>query len=274
MSSTSSPARDVRVRFGGVLRSEWIKARTVRPPVWTAAVAVGTAALFAGSVPLATAVARAEGADARAVIVEHFGERPSLQTLAFTLALVQALIALVGVLLVSGERGSGLVNVTLAAVPRRTPVLFAKLALSGILGFALGLATAAAGIAVAQPALAAVGMGGELWTATGAQVVVGGAVSLSLLSVISTALGSLFPNTAAAAGAVLALLLIAPGIVGLVPVVGGQVSQALPSSAAMLLFQPADAVGWSTVATGLLMLVGWAAVSTGLAAVSWKRRDV
>jgi ABC-2 type transport system permease protein len=267
-------SRETRVRFGGVLHSEWIKARSLRSPVWTAGATVGVAGIFAATVPLVTAIAPGEGADARSVIIENFGERPSLQALAFAFVLVQALIALIGVLLVSGERASGLANVTLAAVPKRTPVLAAKLVLSGILGFALGTLTAATSLVVAQPALAGIGMGGELWSFSGAQVVVGGAVSLALLSVMATAIGSMFSNTAAAAGAVLTLILIVPGIVGLVPVVGGYVAQALPSSAAMLLFQPADAVGWSAVLTGLLMLLGWAAVSTGLAAVSWKRRDV
>ncbi|MFC0680042.1 ABC transporter permease subunit [Lysobacter korlensis] len=274
MSSATLHAPETRVRFGGVLRSEWIKARSVRPPMWTAAITVGAAALFAATVPLVTTVAPAEGADARSLLIENFGERPILQAMTFAFVLVQALIALIGVLLVSGERGSGLVNVTLAAVPKRTPVLLAKLLLSGIIGFALGVVAAAATVAVAQPALVGIGMGGDLWSATGAQVILGGAVSLGLLSVIATAIGSLFSNTAAAAGAVLSLILLAPGILGLLPVIGGYVSQALPSSAAMLLFQPADAVGWSTVLTGLLILLGWTAVSTGLAAVSWKRSDV
>jgi ABC-2 type transport system permease protein len=274
MTTATLQNAESRVRFGGVLHSEWIKARSVRPPVWTAGATVGIAALFAATVPLVTVIAPSEGADARSVIIENFGERPSLQALGFAFVMVQALIALIGVLLVSGERGSGLAGVTLAAVPNRTPVLVAKLVLSGILGFVLGLFTAAASVAVAQPALAGIGMGGELWSLTGTQVVLGGAVSLALLSVIGTAIGSLFSNTAAAAGAVLTLVLIVPGIVGLVPVVGGYISQAMPSNAAMLLFQPADAAGWSTVVTGLLILLGWAAASTGLAAVTWKRRDV
>jgi ABC-2 type transport system permease protein len=122
--------------------------------------------------------------------------------------------------------------------------------------------------------LAGIGMGDSLWTLSGLQVVLGGAVSLALLSTIATAIGSLFSNTAAAAGSVLALLLVVPGVLGLLPVVGGIVQQAMPGSAAMLLFQPADAVGWGTVLTGLLILLGWVAVSAGVAAVSWKKRDV
>ncbi|MFC0681281.1 hypothetical protein ACFFGH_25910 [Lysobacter korlensis] len=263
-----------RIRFSGVFRSEWIKARTVRPPVWIAGLTIVGAALYAATVPLITTVTSTTGEDPRAVIFENLGERPMLQALGYAYVTVQALVAVLGVLLVSGERASGLANVTLAAVPRRTPVILAKLSLSAVLGFGIGLTIAAAALLIAQPALAGIGMGDSLWTVSGLQVVLGGAVSLGLLSVIATAIASLFSNTAAAVGSVLALLLVAPGILGMLPVIGGTLQQAMPSSAAMLLFQPADAVGWSTVLTGLLIMAGWAAVSTAVAATSWKKRDV
>jgi ABC-2 type transport system permease protein len=275
MSTTlPAPAAGTRVRFRGLAHSEWIKARSARPPVWTAAATVGTAAVFAGIVPLVAFVAPSEGESPTQIIAENYGDRPALQALGMIFVLVQALVALVGVLLVSGERGSGLLNVTLATVPRRTPVLVAKLVLSGAIGLVLGLVTALTALAVVQPSLAALGMGDSLWTGIGLQVVVGGSVSVALLSVIGTALASMFSNTATAAGFVLSLILIVPGLVAIIPVVGPVLSQALPSSAAKLLFQPADVTGWGTVFTGLLILVGWAVLSSVVAGVLWKRRDV
>ncbi|MHA6695002.1 hypothetical protein [Homoserinimonas sp. A520] len=270
---TDHPATE-RVRFRGLMRSEWIKATSVRAPIWTAIPTVGAAALFAGTVPLIALVSPLEGADPRALIVENFGEQPSLQVLMFVFILVQSLIALMGVLLVSGERGSGLINVTLAAVPSRTPVLVAKLLLSGVVGFAVGLASGLGAILVAQPALAALGMGDSLWTVAGLQVIAGGALSLALIAVVATALASLFSNTAAAAGVVLSLVLIAPSVIGLIPVIGVPLSQMLPSSAAMLMIQPADVVGSGTVVSGLLILLGWVAVTSVIAGLRWKRRDV
>lgn len=276
MSTTlpAAPAGGPQVRFRGLARSEWIKATSARPPMWTAAATVGTAALFAGIVPLVAFVAPSEGESPAQIIAENYGDRPALQALGMVFLMIQALVALVGVLLVSGERGSGLLNVTLAAVPKRTPVLVAKLALSGVMGFVIGLVTSLLVLVVVQPSLAGLGMGDELWTGIGLQVVLGGSVSLALLSVIATALASLFSNTATAAGFVLSLILIVPGLVGLVPVVGPIISAALPSSAAKMLFQPADAMGWGAVFTGLVILVGWAIVSSVVAGVLWKRRDV
>lgn len=275
MSTTlSAPADAAKVRFRGLANSEWIKARSARPPVWTAAATVGTAAVFAGIVPLVAFVAPSEGESPAAIIAENYGDRPALQALGMVFMLVQALVALIGVLLVSGERGSGLLNVTLAAVPRRTPVLVAKLVLSGAIGLVTGLVTSLTVLVIAQPSLAALDMGDSLWTGIGLQVVLGGSVSVALLSVIGTALGSLFSNTATAAGFVLSLILIAPGVVALIPVVGPIISGALPSSAAKMLFQPADVIGWGTVFTGLLILVGWTVASSVVAGVLWKRRDV
>ncbi len=275
MSTTlSAPADATKVRFRGLANSEWIKARSARPPMWTAAATVGTAAVFAGIVPLVAFVAPSEGESPVDIIVKNYGERPALQALGMVFMLVQALVALFGVLLVSGERGSGLLNVTLAAVPRRTPVLVAKLIISGVIGFTIGLVTSLTVVLVVQPSLAALGMGDSLWTFSGLQVVLGGSVSVALLAVIGTALGSLFSNTATAAGFVLSLILIVPGLVGLIPVVGPIISAALPSSAAKMLFQPADATGWGSVLTGLVILVGWAVASSVVAGVVWKRRDV
>ncbi|HYI33752.1 MAG TPA: hypothetical protein VEX88_09845 [Glaciibacter sp.] len=268
------PADGTGVRFHRLAHSELIKASSARPTVWTGAATLGTAALFAGVVPLVAFVAPSEGESPAEIIATNFGDRPSLQALGMIYMMVQALVALIGVLLVSSERGSGLLNVTLAAVPRRTPVFVAKLILSGVIGLALGLITSITVVAVAQPSFMALGVGESLWTGTGLQVVLGGTVSLALLSIIATALGSLFANTATAAGFVLSLILIVPSLIGLIPVVGPIISGALPSSAAKMLFQPADVTGWGNVLTGLLILLGWALVSSVIAGVLWKRRDV
>lgn len=269
--ATAAPRQTTLPRL---LKSEWIKAATVQAPRWTTASAVAIAAFFASTVLLVVAVAPAEGADPRVLIADNFGDRPTLSVLAFTFAATQALVALLGVLLVSGERGTGTAAVTLAAVPSRTPVLAAKLLLSAVAGFAVGIVAGLVTIAIVEPSLAGLGFDGGIWSAVGAQVLVGGAVASAAAAVIGTALGSLFRNTAGAAGAVMSLFLIAPVILPIIPFVGGPVSQFLPTSAASLLSQPADATGWSTIAIGAATLAAWAAVSTVAATVLWKRRDV
>jgi ABC-2 type transport system permease protein len=270
----SLPASATRVRFIAVLRSEWIKARSVPAPSITAGATIGAAALFSLTVPIMTIIAPLGGTDAGPLISDAFGVRPSLRALAYGFTLTQPFIAVLGVLLVTSERASGLLNVTLAAVPKRNPVLGAKLVLSGASGFVLGLLVAGVTMLVTQPFLIAAGLADSLWSNVGVQVVLGGAASLALVSTLGTALGSLFTNTGAAAGVVLSFIVVVPSILRLLPGVGGVASQAMPSSAALLLIQPADIVDWSSLGIASFILVCWVAAATGVAALRWKRMDV
>jgi hypothetical protein len=70
------------------------------------------------------------------------------------------------------------------------------------------------------------------------------------------------------------VILLLPGILGMIPVIGPIVAQVLPSSVGMLLLRPADQVGWPVVLLGLAALLAWVAAVTAVAAVRWKRRDV
>jgi ABC-2 type transport system permease protein len=188
--------------------------------------------------------------------------------------LAQLLVVTLGVLVVSAERSSGLLATTLPAVGRRTPILAAKLLVSGVAAFVLGLITAIACWAVVQPGLAVLGRADWRVDAITVQVMVGTALYLALISMLATALGSLFRSTAAGLGLVLGLILLLPALLPLIPVVGPIAAQVLPSSAGMLLLRPVDQVGWATVLLGAGVLLAWVTAATAVAAVLWKRRDV
>jgi ABC-2 type transport system permease protein len=268
----STPAP--RVSFGGVLRSEAIKLRSLRSNVWTAILAVAASSLFIGLIVVGLMLAPTSGEDPVAIITATFGDRPSVGVVGFAILFAQAVIAVLGVLIVSTERASRLLAVTAVAVPRRTPIFLAKLIVSAAAGFVLGLATSAIAYVLVQPALAAVGLQAWLVDAATVQVVVGGAVFLALISALATVLGSFFRSTAANLGLVLGIVLVAPGIVPVVPVVGGTLAQLLPTSVGMLLYQPFDEVGWTTVLTGLGVLLAELAVAGVAAGALWKRRDI
>ena len=106
------------------------------------------------------------------------------------------------------------------------------------------------------------------------QSLAGGTVFLGLIAVLSTAIASLFRGTAAAMGAVLGLLVLAPALVPIIPGIGSILAAGLPSSAGMMLFQSAAQVGWQPIVTGGLVLLGWTAGAAALGAVPFKRRDV
>jgi ABC-2 type transport system permease protein len=274
MATSTLPLR-ANVTFGNALRAEWIKFRTLRSTYWAAGVAVLFTVLFSSGLILAISVAPAEeGMDPRAVILDQLGEDPSISTLGFGYSFAQYVVAVLGVLIISAERGPGLLNMTLAAVPQRTPVYTAKLVLSFATGFLLGLVSSLLSFFSAQPVLGRFGLGAGIGEGRVLQVILGGSLYLGLIAVLSTAVGSMFRSTASGAGVMLGLILFAPGLVNMIPVIGGFLNQILPTSAGTMLYQPADLVGWSTVLTGLLILVGWAALAAIAAGVMFKRRDV
>jgi ABC-2 type transport system permease protein len=73
---------------------------------------------------------------------------------------------------------------------------------------------------------------------------------------------------------VLGLLLLAPALLPIIPVVGAHLAGALPSAAGMMLFQSAAQVGWQPIVTGGLVLAGWTAGAAVLGGVLFTRRDV
>ena len=276
---TAVAARDraatPRLTFPRVARAEWIKTTSVRSTYWTAALTVAFTLLFAGGIMFAVTLAPpSDMPDPVAVITDNYGTTPSLGVLGLAFMFAYALVAVFGVLLVGPERSSGLLSATLAAVPRRSPVFAAKLLVSAVVAVVVGLVGAIASFLLVQPELARFGLGSSLADPEVLQVLAGGAVFLALIAMLSTAIGSLFRGTAAAMGAVLGLLLVAPGIVPIIPGIGGLVAGFLPSSAGMMLVQSAAQSGWQPILTGGLVLLGWTAGAVALGGVLFKRRDV
>jgi hypothetical protein len=103
-----------------LIRSEWTKLRTVRSTMWTlgATIVVGI-----GISALATAEVRAHLATTGPI-------DPTRLSLTGTF-FCQLVIGVLGVLVVSGEYGTGTIRATFAAAPRRPPVLFAKVLVFG-----------------------------------------------------------------------------------------------------------------------------------------------
>ena len=264
-----------RLTFARVARAEWIKTRSVRSSYWTAAATIAFTVLFAAGVLLLVSVAPvADVPDPAAVIVDNYGAAPGVGVVGFAFMFAYALVAVFGVLVVSTERSTGLLAATLTAVPRRTPVFAAKLIVSAVAGMAIGLVGAIASFLLVQPQLAGLGLGSSLVDPAVLQVLAGGTLYVGLIAVMSTAIASLFKGTAAALGAVLGLLLLAPALIPIIPGIGGEIAGFLPSSAGMMLFQSATQVGWEPIVTGGLVLVGWTIGTVVLAGALFKRRDV
>jgi ABC-2 type transport system permease protein len=178
------------------LHAEWTKLRTVAGPAWLLVGVVGCTALL-GALAANT---MADGGD-------------PAKTSLMGVALGQAAVVILGVATVSGEYGTGMIHITLAAVPRRLTVLATK----GCVVTALTLAAAV----VAVAASAAVGdrllpHGLSLSDGPVLRAAVGSVLYLALIALLSVGVAALVRDAAAAVGGVLGLLYLTPVVASLV----------------------------------------------------------
>ena len=175
------------------LHAEWTKLRT----------SPGTPAL------LLAVVAGTVGVSAAASACSAPFCGPDLPQLSLTgVQLGQAIVAILAVLVMGDEYRSGMVTVTLAAVPRRGRVLAAK----AVVVAAVVAVTAA--VAVAGSLLV-----GSLLLPAHHLVLrpaVGSVLYLVLVGLLSLGIATAVPNPAAAIGVVLALLYAVPIVIGVV----------------------------------------------------------
>jgi hypothetical protein len=249
-----------------VLRSEWIKMRSLRSTALT------LAAGFALMVAIGWIFGWASNGHWSEMRPE---EQASFSPIDVTLAgfnLAQLAIGVLGVLLVTGEYATGMIRATFGAVPERLPVLWAKATLYAGVTFALMLAAAFVAFLGGQQLL---GTHGTTISADGAgRAMVGVAGYLALIGVFSVALGFIIRSTAGGVATLFALLLVLPSLGLLLPASWREhLLPYLPSNAGATMFSVRTATDALSATTSLLVLLGWVAAALAGAALVLKRRD-
>ena len=199
--TVAGPVTQVRV-----VRAEWTKLRALRSTWWCGLIAVvlivGLGAAIAGS---GTAYHVSAGnSAANGVSVSLLG-----------LLFAQLVIGVVGVLAFSGEYGTGMIRATLAIVPSRLPVLWAKLIVLVGLVLPVTLLCAVAEFFTATALVSS--RGGSVISLTDPGVlrtVVGASLYLTVVVVIGLALGALLRKTAAGLSVFAAVFFVVPIVVG------------------------------------------------------------
>lgn len=251
------------VTFPRVLRSEWIKLRTLRSTTLTLAAGLGALvgmAIFVGLIRNHQWATMSE-LQRQSVSVSydvHVGGR----------FLGELLLGVVGVLVVTGEYATGMIRATLAAVPRRLPVLAAKLTLlAGLLASTTLVASFLAWFA--GSAIMSAHWQASLSDPGVLRAVIGQAVVLTAVALLGASLGFLLRNTAAAIATLF-------GIVLVLPIVGElweSVAPYLPSNALEPVALATPDPEMLAPGAGLLLFAGFTALV--LAAGTWTllRRD-
>jgi ABC-2 type transport system permease protein len=251
----------IKVTQARVVHSEWIKLRSLRSTV----------------IALAAGVAMVVGVGVLAAVL-HPANVPVGDPTAMSMFGVfgaQLATGVLGVLLVTGEYSTGLIKATMASVPRRLPVLWAKAGVFTLV--ALVTCTAAAFVAFlgTQAALSANHLtGASLSDPSVLRAVFGAGLYLTAAGLLGMALGFIIRNAAGAVSVLFGLLIIPPMLAQALPASWfPHVYPYLPSEAGMAIMHVHS--GGLTMApwTGYGLFLGYAAVLAALAAALLRRRD-
>jgi ABC-2 type transport system permease protein len=187
------------------LHAEWTKARTTGGPVWLLLAVVAATVAVGGAVSAATQCPAA-----------GCGQDPAKVSLA-GVDLGQAIVAILAVLAIGAEYSTGMIRITLTAMPRRTTLLAAKAAvLTGpviVAGTVAVLASLVAGRLI-LPGRGFTPAHGypPLSLADGPylRAAAGSVLYLSLVGLLSLGMATAIRDSAVAIGAVLGLLYLFP----------------------------------------------------------------
>jgi ABC-2 type transport system permease protein len=253
------------------LHAEWTKIRTVAGPRWLLlGMIVATVALGAAATSVPACRSPACGADLT---------RLSL----IGVELGQALAAILAVLIISGEYGSGMIRTTLTAMPHRATVLAAKaVTLTGVVavaGTTAVLGSLQAGrLILARHGVTAAHGHPALSLADGPtlRATAGSVLYLTLIALLSLGVAAVVRDSATSIGVVLGLLYLLPIIS---PVIGSPhwrrlLEQIGPMSAGLAVQATVDLDSlplspWA----GLGVTAGWAAAALTAGGLLLRVRD-
>ncbi len=265
----TTPSTEVvthRAGYARAVRSEWIKARTLRS-TW---ILVGFALLAFIGLPLlvtgeSTITDPAEGAVAAMHAI--FGAND----------FVLILVAVIGALLTTSEFTTGMARNTFSATPKRGAVLAAKATIASV--FSLGIAVVgffATWIALGDKLTGATAL--DFGNAEMVKVLVVTLIGYVVMAVLAVSLGVLMRSSVGTIFTIVAMELILPGILLSVPNdIANWVGAVMPGVAASAAINT-EAIDPGTIfltpGAGLAVLIAWAVIPLLVAMSVLKSRDV
>lgn len=266
-----TPARPAyKVTVVRVLRSEWAKLWSLRS-TW---ITLGLALLFLVAFGLIAAYQFKSRMTSGRPMERGFAGASTLSLSLFGTNFAQLALGVLGVLVAAGEYSTGMIRSTLAAVPRRLPVLWSKAAVYGVIALALGTVGVFAVFVADSGVLAGTRVAMTLSDAGVVRGLLGAGLYLALVGVIGVALGALLRSVAGGIAVLVATLMLVPGLTSLLPSSWqGHLSPYLPSHAGEAMFALHHDSTTLSPTAGLAVLLGWMVLALGAAAVRLVRSD-
>ncbi|MDX6255302.1 MAG: type transport system permease protein [Frankiales bacterium] len=252
------------VSFPRVVKSEWIKFATLRSSWLTlfgaVAAMVVIALVIAGSIGSKWSTLAPADAAPSGVLQGYF--------------LAQLLIGVLGVLFVSAEYGTGMIRSTLAAVPRRIPVVLAKALVFGGIALAAMVTASVTGFLGAEGLLSQYHHGVSLGDPGVLRVVVGTGAFLAMVGLLGAVLGWIVRSTAGGIAGLVGILIVVPVILGVMPGTWGKtVAEYLPAGAGSAFTNSVHTTYMLSPWAGFAVLLAWVLGGLLAAAALVKRRD-
>lgn len=252
-----------RVTFPGASASEWIKFRSLRSS-W-----ITLSAGLLGFLAISLVIAYNTGRGAHLAPEDAAASGTSQGYL-----LAELLIGVLGVLFVSGEYGTGMIRSTLAAVPKRLSVLYAKGVVFGGVVLASTVVVSVISFLSSQAILAHYHRGHSITDPTALRVVLGVGSYLTLVGLLGSALGWIVRSTAGGISALVGVLLVLPVILEtLTGTWGKSIGQYLPSAAGGSFITSIRASHTLAPWTGLGVMALWVAAALTFAGWRLRHRD-
>lgn len=255
-----------------VLRAEWTKLRTVRSTGWTLLAILG---LTVGLCLFLTSGSSSAGGG------PGHGDNDIVRDSLVGVYLAQFAVVAFGVLAITSEYATRMIQTTFAAMPRRGRVLFAKAVLVGGTVLVVGLASSTTAFLAGQRILRDNGYappGYPEWTlhdGPAQRAVFGSALLLTAIALLSLGVGAILRHSAGAISALLALLFVPLIFAPTLPEHTRELVQTATPGAGFAVQQTVvrgDAIPighW----TGLGVTFAWAAGALLLALFLIRRRD-
>jgi ABC-2 type transport system permease protein len=265
------PPASGRAGLRGVLASEWTKIRSVRSTYWT------LFALLVVGIGLGAVISAATASH-----FTHLGHGASLgfdatrrsQT-AFT-ELGALVLMVLGAMTITGEYGTGMIRTSLTTMPRRGAVYAAKVIVFAVVALVVSIVTSFLAFFVGQALMHSTGRAATLSQPNVLRAIVGCALYVVVIGLISYAFGAIIRRTAGAIATMVGVLFILPIIVDVLPGNWSQdIVRWLPNSAADAILSTAGSgdpnmfSAWGQLA----VTAGYAVILLLVGVILFRKRD-
>jgi len=201
-----------RAGFGGTLRSEFTKIRSVRSTYWT------LLALLAVSIGIGAAISGGTAANwSHTSAADRATFDPTQASVAGLFYLGQLVIVVLGAMVLTAEYSTGMIRTSLTAMPRRIVMYAAKVVVFACVAIVVTLIAAFIAFFLGQALLASTHYNATLSQPNVLRAVIGSALYVTVCGLFAFAAGAILRHTAAAITSVIGLLFVIPILAHLLP---------------------------------------------------------